>query len=605
MRQTGRVVAPWPALPWRSTRGVGIRGSVQSAARSGGIAALALACASFVACSSDERLFPDGSGGTGTGGHGGGAGAAAGTGGAGGTSGSGGDGGGLGGTGGGCTGSLVDCDGDASNGCETDPATSVQHCGQCGHPCTNENGTTECVSAVCVPSCAAGFHDCDGNGANGCETETDSDVQNCGSCENVCPSSGGTATCVDGTCGGVVCDPGLGDCDGIPSNGCETALVSVANCADCGVVCDLPNAVSSCATGTCILAVCSAGFGNCDGNPANGCETNTQSSPSSCGGCGNTCGMGQVCAAGVCVNPSCVGVGSGAGAADCGPGSANDCCASSVVTGGTFERTYDGVTFTDPQYTATVADFRLDTYEITVGRFRKFVDAGKGTQASPPSGNDAAHPLIANSGWQASWNPNLVPNTAALKAALQCDATYQTWTDAPAGNERRPQNCMTWYEAFAFCAWDGGRLATEAEWNYAAAGGGAGDGQRVYPWSTPPMSTTIDPTYAVYDCTGDGSGAGSCAFSDILEVGSRSPQGDGKWAHSDLAGSMREWNLDWYATPYGMPCSNCANLTPALYRTYRGGSFNFDSADLLASVRGYKPPANRYIYLGARCARKV
>jgi formylglycine-generating enzyme required for sulfatase activity len=82
---------------------------------------------------------------------------------------------------------------------------------------------------------------------------------------------------------------------------------------------------------------------------------------------------------------------------------------------------------------------------------------------------------------------------ATLIAAVKCSATYQTWTDSAGSNESRPMNCITWYEAFAFCIWDGGRLSTEAEWNYAAAGGSE---QRQYPWSVPPGSTTIDCTYA-------------------------------------------------------------------------------------------------------------
>jgi formylglycine-generating enzyme required for sulfatase activity len=52
---------------------------------------------------------------------------------------------------------------------------------------------------------------------------------------------------------------------------------------------------------------------------------------------------------------------------------------------------------------------------------------------------------------------------------------------------------MDWYEAYAFCIWDGGFLPTDAEWNYAAAGGAQ---QRAYPWSNPPTSLTIDPSYA-------------------------------------------------------------------------------------------------------------
>jgi len=54
--------------------------------------------------------------------------------------------------------------------------------------------------------------------------------------------------------------------------------------------------------------------------------------------------------------------------------------------------------YTDMSYPATVADFYLDKYEITVGRFRQFVNAGMGTQASPPASGAGAHSLITGSG---------------------------------------------------------------------------------------------------------------------------------------------------------------------------------------------------------------
>jgi len=105
-------------------------------------------------------------------------------------------------------------------------------------------------------------------------------------------------------------------------------------------------------------------------------------------------------------------------AATCGPSGNDDCCKSLLVPGGTFDRGYDGVDYLDPNYPATVSDFCLDKYEITVGRFRVFVNAGMGTQESPPGDGTGAHPLIAGSGWNAAWNTKPPAKTAALKTAL-------------------------------------------------------------------------------------------------------------------------------------------------------------------------------------------
>jgi len=141
--------------------------------------------------------------------------------------------------------------------------------------------------------------------------------------------------------------------------------------------------------------------------------------------------------------PSCNGL-----AATCGPSGTADCCASNLVTGGTFNRSNDA------NYPATVGNFRLDNYEITVGRFRKFVAAY--SQAMTPSGAGKNPNNGSDPGWDAAWNASLAATASALKAAVKCSATYQTWTDTPgiAAAESLPMNCIDWFEAEAFCIWD-------------------------------------------------------------------------------------------------------------------------------------------------------
>jgi formylglycine-generating enzyme required for sulfatase activity len=286
----------------------------------------------------------------------------------------------------------------------------------------------------------------------------------------------------------------------------------------------------------------------------------------------------------------------------CGSAGASSCCGSPLVPGGTYYRSWDSAAdnrYPDMTNPATVSTFRLDTYEVTVGRFRQFVEAGQGTQQAPPAigaGSRMLNGMADQAGWEAAWNSLLAPNTAALIAAVKCNATTQSWTDSPAGNEELPMTCITWYEAFAFCAWDGGFLPTEAEWNYAAAGG---SDQRAYPWSNPPADLTIDCSYANYFngafCVNPPNGGAN-------RVGSESPTGDGKWGHADLAGNVFEWTLDWYATPYGNPCSDCADLTLASGRLDRGGSFGRTGSSLRAADRAHTSPNVRNADVGVRCA---
>lgn len=310
--------------------------------------------------------------------------------------------------------------------------------------------------------------------------------------------------------------------------------------------------------------------------------------------------------------------------ASCGANGATDCCACSLVPGNApgatlastsfFYRSYDVATdgkFMDMLFPATVSDFRLDTYLVTVGRFRAFVAAGMGTQHSPPAAGAGAHEAIPGSGWDASWNSMFAPDTAALESALKgsCgDSMLQTWTDTAGANEELPINCITWYEAMAFCIWDGGYLPTEAEWNYAASGGNE---QRAFPWSTPPGDLAIGCGYANYfinvpfmsSCI-DGMPGSSDTPGAPNQVGSESSKGDSKWGQSDLGGNVTEWVLDLF-NDYLMSCDDCANLTtPATppSRVARGGSFASTSNDLRTGSRQFGTPSGRYPNYGMRCA---
>jgi formylglycine-generating enzyme required for sulfatase activity len=343
----------------------------------------------------------------------------------------------------------------------------------------------------------------------------------------------------------------------------------------------------------------------------------------------------EACNAGKCDSwPSCrnaAGFGCGA------DGAATSCCETGSVPGGTFMRRGSS------SAPATVSPFELDKYEVTVGRMRAFIEAGGVSKGSPPANGVGANPKIAGSGWNPVWNTFLPNDINALKTLLK--QASPTWTDAPGTHEHKPINSVNWFVAAAFCAWDGGRLPTYAEMNFAASGGSE---QRIYPWSVPPNPDAISRANAAYYCGYDlpvyncpatycsnDPATPSCdpavciapdmcvtppcvgcsSAVDIAPVGML-PAGVGKWGHFDLSGNMAELVFD-VEGALSAPCVDCAQIPPDIIRgpvnsprldaffLVTGGGWTSASTASVLRTTAYTTLRDRDVSdgIGFRCAR--
>jgi formylglycine-generating enzyme required for sulfatase activity len=173
--------------------------------------------------------------------------------------------------------------------------------------------------------------------------------------------------------------------------------------------------------------------------------------------------------------------------------------------------------------------FQIGRYPVTVEEYRRFVEEGEGTRPR-------------------EWEEQLLhPN--------------------------RPVVRVTWYQAAAWCAWAGGRLPTEAEWERAARGSGG----RRYPWGNEPP----DPSRVNYHETKVRAPTPVGLF----------PRGATPEGIQDLAGNVDEWVADWYGT--------------GTTRSVRGGSWVTESRYLRASDRRWFVPEVRGSNIGFRCARDL
>lgn len=475
----------------------------------------------------------------------------------------------------------------AMGGC-TDLQSDNMNCGECGTQC--QLGRT-CQAGRC--NCSVGTSLCGAACAN-----TMTDTTNCGSCGNACPAN---QMCVSGACR-LGCPMPNSICGAGAMMTCVNISSDASHCGACGNVCVLANASPFCVSGMCGVAACNIGFGNCDMNAANGCESNTNTSVSHCGGCGVVCPVvangTAICTLGVC-SATCL-EGFDLIGGQCVPRVVQRSCPNPMergcgltsVTGASFSlgEGAPAQRAVPVQARISVSDFAIDTHEVTVARFRRFWVAGHPEPIAP-----IVYPRGSINWAGAVQEPLAPPQYGGL-----CN-----WSAVAGMLEQHPLNCVTWWTAQAFCVWDGGRLPTEAEWEFVARGRMIPNVPlpRSFPWGneTPLGSAMVPCDRAHFNrCPGE-------FGSTNLRVGSFAAVG----GVSDMAGSVWEWVADSYMAYADVRCwGGVAQLNPLCNvntpegRTVRGASWLNPEVDLLRSAsRGYDSPTVAYEGVGFRCVR--
>jgi formylglycine-generating enzyme required for sulfatase activity len=174
---------------------------------------------------------------------------------------------------------------------------------------------------------------------------------------------------------------------------------------------------------------------------------------------------------------------------------------------------------------------------------------------------------------------------AFVKAARHKPPYHWFKGEIAKGQEKYPVVNVSWDDASAFCAWEGKRLPTEAEWERACRGVAEG---RMYPWGD------TDPTakQAVFNLD---SGAAAVCTKERSYFGL-----------CDIIGNVWEWTADWYDRNYYevAPERNPTGPDKGIYRVLRGGSW-FDQPQLFltCSYRSWARQGERSPTVGFRCAK--
>jgi formylglycine-generating enzyme required for sulfatase activity len=246
----------------------------------------------------------------------------------------------------------------------------------------------------------------------------------------------------------------------------------------------------------------------------------------------------------------------------------------------TFEMgcsTEDNECFKDekPAHQVTITKgFWLEQTPLTVGAYKRF--ARETTRAMPPEPKLGSNAL--NPGW---------------------------------GNEQMPIVNVTWGDSQAYCKWVGGRLPTEAEWEYAARAGSKearyGSLEDVAWYEGNSGRERIESTKIwsedqshYFDHQPERLAANG---NKMQAVGLKRPN---DWRLYDMLGNVREWVSDWYGETYYQSGSERDPQGPdyGTLRVLRGGSWDSVPGYIRVSDRYSGYPDSRYIDGGCRCLRE-
>ncbi len=201
----------------------------------------------------------------------------------------------------------------------------------------------------------------------------------------------------------------------------------------------------------------------------------------------------------------------------------------------------------------------IDQFEVTNANFQAFIDAGGYTTEE----------YWSEDGWE--WLS--VQNVERL--AYRC-FQYRDKPDFPVA-------CVTWYQAEAYANWRGGRLPTEAEWEFAARG----PESLIYPWGNEwdeSLTNVVD-------------------SNDMVNVGSY-PDGVSWVGAHDMAGNVMEWVSDWLDEDYSNLLDQTENPTgpeTGTIKVEKGGWWGSNPAVTRSAYRHFEdPPQYRDHHIGFR-----